>query len=281
MAGRRRPDHDRPVAGLCEGMKMRISASIVLVPLMIGIAAAPTGARIAFVPPQMVGPPILVLDPACPITVAPSGGTAAGAEVPIRGLALGASVQRNATSFPTGGSGTANATERERRRKAGLQYEPRTYDPAGAERPSFFAVGMREPSTAWLYQRLLLKPSGAAYPRYGLVFAQATSPTAGRIASLSLVLPTKPAARPRMSISGGVRLREGCQREQPVHVYAPAMSVAQVRKLFARSGCSWTNLSACSRAQWPRGRVLFVQMQRSGVGYEHRWVDYDLLAGRR
>ncbi|ATY30988.1 hypothetical protein [Sphingomonas psychrotolerans] len=258
---------------------MRRLTKIVFAPLMLGLAAAPTGARIAFVPPQMVGPPGLVLDPACPIMVAPSGGTTPGAEIPVRGLALGAPVQRSATSFPTGGSGTANAMERERRRKAGLPYEPRIYDPAGSERPAVFAVGMRQPPTAWLYQRLLLKPSGAAYPRYGLVFAQATSPTAGRIASLALVRPTRPAARPKMSISGGYRLREGCQREEPVHVYAPAMSVGQIRKLFARSGCSWTNLSACSRSQWPRGRVLFVQMQRSGAGYEHRWIDYDLLAG--
>jgi hypothetical protein len=258
---------------------MRMLAWSMSAPLLSGLVA-PSGARIA-VPPEMVGPPSLALDLACPIKTTPSGGTSSGAKIPIRGLVLGAPVQRSLISFPTGGSGTANAAERERRRKAGLQYEPRIYDPTGADRPTVFAVGIGQPPAARLYQRLLLKPSDKPYPQNGLVFAQATSATMGRVASLALVLPTKPVARPKLSISGGRRLREGCQSEQPVHVYAPAMSVRQIRTLFVRSGCSWTNFSACSRSQRPRGRVLFVQMQRSGVGYEHRWIDYDLLAGAR
>lgn len=245
--------------------------------IMLELAVAPASARIAVFPPEMVGPPRAMFNAACPVEVSAPGGGTMGARIPVPALALGSPVQRNPNSFMTGGSGTAYFAERERRRQAELQYAPRTFDPGSAEKPSVFAEGPGF-QPRWAYQRLPLKTSGSAYSPNALVFAQATTPTTGRIASLALVLPAKPAARPRLTITGAYRLREGCRNEAPIDVYAPAMSAGQLRRLFSPSGCNWTNLAACkTRAELPRGRVLFVQAQRSGVGHEYRWVDYDML----
>ncbi len=257
---------------------MRASNRFVSVCAALQLAFAPASARVAVFPPELVGPPRANFTSGCPVQVRTPGGTTPGARIPVPALALGSPVQRNPNSFTTGGSGTAAVAEWARRRKAGLQYDPRTFDPAGSERPSVHAVAGGELRAPWAYQRLPLKAAGQAYSPNALVFAQAVTPTAGRIASLALVLPAKPAARPRLTITGGYRLREGCRTEQAIHVYAPAMSAAHIRRLFDPSGCNWANLAACkTRAELPRGRVLFVQASRSGVGYEYRWVDYDML----
>jgi hypothetical protein len=106
-----------------------------------------------------------------------------------------------------------------------------------------------------------------------MIFAKATSPTLGRIISLAMILPHKPAARAKLTISWTGE----CPYKATLYIYAPAMSVERLRRLSAQSDCNWGNPATCSRAERPRGRVLFVQQQRSGVGYEHRWVDYDML----
>lgn len=246
------------------------------------LALAPLGAgprpAIVAVPPQIVGPQTVMFG-SCPLKVTMPGGTSAGPEIPFRAIRLGAAVARNPNSFATGGGGTANAAERDRRMRAGLQYDPIPFDPAAPARLSVFAAERTRVPVPWVYQRLPVLGGNADYGADGMIFAQATSPKSGRIASLALMLAAKPAGRPRLTIAGGLAMPEGCRLDNSVAVYAPAMTAAQLRRLFSRSGCSWTRLADCSHAERPRGRVLFVQKQRGGPLYAYRWVDYDLLAG--
>jgi hypothetical protein len=241
--------------------------------LLPGAASAPV--RVAF-PPEIVGPPGQLFRP-CPLQIATPEGTGPGAAIPVARLRLGRAVERNATPFPTGGSATANATERHRRQLAGLQYDPKTFNPARKALPSVFAVEQAQLPAPWVYQQLPLK-SDDRVRGDGMIFAQATSATRGRIASLALNLPAKPGAAPRITVTGGEQSRDGCRLDNPVDIYAPATPTAQLRRLFAPSGCNWRNLPTCKRSEWPRGQVLFVQRRKNGAGYEYRWVDYDLLA---
>jgi hypothetical protein len=222
--------------------------------------------------PELVGPPGGFISTLCPAKIQTPGGKSIGTAIPVRALSLGSLLDRNATSFPTGGSGTANAMEANRRREAGLQFAPRVFDPSQRERPSVFAAERSSASPNWQYQHLPLKTVGRAYSPNAMIFAQATSATRGQIASLAMTLPSKPAAPAKLAITWS----RPCGRS-PLYIYAPKMSAALLHQLTVGSSCGWGNLAGCSRAQRPRGQVLFVQLQRSGVGYEHRWVDYDLL----
>lgn len=112
-----------------------------------------------------------------------------------------------------------------------------------------------------------------------MVFATAASRSEARIAALALTLPARPAAPPPMRVTGSVRSREGCA-VQLMHIYASSMSPTELRRLFERSKCGWTGFAACGdRSRRPRGRVLFVRPADGGTGFEHRWIDYDLLGG--
>lgn len=253
---------------------MRWTAAIMALLAMLSAGAAPAPARMA-IPPKLVGPPALALG-VCPVELATPGGAGIGAEIPFPALRLGAPVARNPLSFATGGGGTANATERWRRQQAGLQYDPATFDPGASAMPSVFAVEASQVPAPSIYQRLPVK----TLPVEGMIFAQAVSPTRGRIASLALMLDNKPSARPRLTITGARPMLAGCQRDNPIHVYAPAMTAPQLRRLFSPSGCGWNRLADCTRAERPKGRVLFVQKQQGANRYEYRWVDYDLLAPR-
>lgn len=252
-------------------------------PLLIGAALAlatpavsSPPVRIAL-PPQLVGPPNLPSG-ACPIRIETPNGGGEGRAIPVPALRLGAPVDRNAVPFPTGGGGTANLRLREERRQAGIQYEPRVFDTRGRARPSVFAVEDAQVATPLVYQHFPVRPAGI-HGDNGMIFAQATSRSAGRIVSLALTLDTGPSARPRLIVTGGQPGLPACQGGNPVQVYAPAMTAAQARRLFSPTGCSWGNRAACTARQRPRGRVLFVQKRQGGSGYEHRWVDYDLVAG--
>ncbi|MEO9131037.1 MAG: hypothetical protein ABI240_07500 [Sphingomonas sp.] len=179
-------------------------------------------------------------------------------------------------SFTTGGGDTARYSEIARRRQAGLQYEPRTFDVAGSVRPEVYSADAAE--VRWqAYQQLPLKSLSRDYDPNGLIFALATSATEGQIASLQLTLRKAPIAKPKLRITAGAGQNAAqCPQPERIDVYAPAMTASRIRRLFATSGCSWYQLAVCNRSEWPRGQVLFVQ--RQGAGYVHRWIDYDLLA---
>ncbi len=232
---------------------------------------------IVAVSPQMVGPPVMNFSPACPTVVNRLNGAGAGPTIPVPALLLGAPVIRSSTSFTTGGSGTANFAEAARRRAAGLPYEPQVFDPARSDRPVIFAATGTKVGESLLYQRLPLKVESAAYASHGLAFAKAISKREGRIAALTLTLPNRPVALPRLRISGGVKRGDACIL-QSVDVYAPAMVADDAAALFTNvNGCTWYVPSACQPAKRPKGRVLFVQQLRNGRGFEHRWIDYSAL----
>jgi len=151
---------------------------------------------------------------------------------------------------------------------------------AGSTRPEVYSAEAAEAARGQAYQQLPLKSLSQDYDLNGLIFAVATSPTEGQIASLQLTLRKAPAGKPGLRVTAGAgRSATECPQQQSIDVYAPAMTAARVRSLFAPSGCSWYQLAGCQRSEWPRGQVLFVQ--RQGTGYVHRWVDYDLLARTR
>lgn len=235
------------------------------------------------VPPEVVGPPSYMSSPDCPTQIGRPGGTSMGPAIPVPALRLGSSVQRAKESFATGGSGTANASEVARRRSLGLPVAPRTFDVAGSALPVVYAPEAAQSVSGFHpYQRLPLKAASKGYWPNGLIYALPTSATTGRIASLALTLSTPPAAKAKFRITAAERNYEGvCQRQPRIDVFASAMSAEQLHRLFSSSGCNWRQLAACKPAERPRGQVLFVQQTRSGVGYEHRWVDYDMLAAAR
>jgi hypothetical protein len=190
-------------------------------------------------------------------------------------------VERNDTSFPTGGSGSANAAWKVERQQAGLQYQPKLFDPGAGDMPSVFAHDVSHAAEAPIYQHLRVKPSAIIDLSYGLIFARAVNVREGRIVSLGLALARKPATKPTITIGEARILGENCSEFRPIDIYAPDMSIRQLFRLSVSSSCNWLRLAACNVAGRPRGKVLFVQQQRSGRGYEHRWVDYDnLQAGR-
>lgn len=254
-----------------------ISSALIL-PLVF--VSPPLEARMAR-PAEIVGPPFIQLAGRCPARVEKLGGTRIGAAIPIRALRLGAHVQRALMSFDTGGSGTAKFAEMERRKRAGLQYAPKTFDVAGSPQPEVYSADAAEAANRQVYQQLPLKSVSQDYAPNGLVFAQATSATVGRIASLQLTLRKAPVATPRLRITAGARPDAiECPLLQRIDVYAPAMTADRTLSLFSTSGCSWYRLADCQRSEWPRGPVLFVQRQGTDY-YVHRWVDYDLLATMR
>lgn len=217
----------------------------------------------------------------CIMSFVRSGGNGSGATIPFRALKLGAPVTSTTTSFPTGGSSTANFALAEQRKWAGLPYAPPVVDPESASLPETFAVGRDASTTAAQYQRLPLTASRRVAEPFGLIYSQKTSPTRGRIVALTLSIVGSPASPPRLRVTIGGLADRGC-RSQTVDVYAPAMSATEIQRLFADGGqpCSWTNLSACTRAQWPHGRVLFVSPLHDNT-FEYRWIDYDMLASWR
>ena len=228
--------------------------------------------------PDMVGPPVIQLTSGCVARFEAPGGTRIGAVIPIPALRLDAPVRRSSASFTTGGSGTAWFAEIARRKRAGLQYEPKTFDVAGSERPEVYSASAVEAANWQFYQQLPLKGLSQNYDPNGLIFALATSAAEGRIASLQLTMRHAPTARPKLRVTvGGGHGAPECLQAQSIDVYAPAMTAERIRSLFESSGCSWYQLAACKRSEWPRGQVLFVQHQ--STGYVHRWIDYDLLAG--
>jgi hypothetical protein len=246
---------------------------------VIGTAIPTPATAIVALPTILVGPPTTIIAPsACKPIVSRTGGGGPGAAIPFRSLALGAPVERTASSFITGGGGTSNAALAAQRKAAGLPYKPPTVDPQSGALPATFAVERGASMTAAPYQRLPLASSNRVAEPYGLIFAQATSPTRGRIVALTLSITGRPAATPRLRITNAGSPERGCQ-PRTLQVYAPAMSAAAVARLFtpAANGCHWFNLTPCTRAQWPRGRVLFVSPLYDNA-YEYRWIDYDMLA---
>jgi hypothetical protein len=168
----------------------------------------------------------------------------------------------------------------QRRKEAGLPYEPATFDVVSPAPPLVYATEVANAGNAYLYQRLPLKTDSRIYGPDALIFAQSTSPTAGRIASLQLIMAKAPSTAPRVRVTIGRPMSGGCE-DQVIDVYAPAIPPEQVRQLFGLSSCTWRQLSGCTESQWPRGRVLFVQPSDGPARYNYRWVDYDLLAEAR
>ena len=129
------------------------------VPATVGLALVmvPAGsiARLAR-QPDMVGPRLNAWDP-CPTRFTKFGGSTAGTQIPIPALRLGQPIRRTATSFTTGGSGTANGFEMERRKDAGLPYEPAMFDTSSSDTPLVYAAQVAETTNAYVYQRLPLK----------------------------------------------------------------------------------------------------------------------------
>ena len=273
MAGRRRTCHDCAITRLCERV-IGMRAAIVAVLVIVGITLAECSAwAIMVAPSETVGPPRRLVT-SCTANETSVGGDDPGPPIPIHALALGTPVDRNENSFPTGGSGTANATLAYKRKMAGLQYEPRTFDPSGNETPSVFAEAPSEARDRWVYQRLLMKPSRNDDPSYGMIYALATSPTRGQIASVAMTLPNQPSTAPRLVLEFNGNF---CVTTS-LAIYAPQMSAEQLRKLFsANSRCNWFNLSGCAPDDRPRGKIVFVKTEGNRPGYEHRWVDYDLM----
>jgi hypothetical protein len=167
-----------------------------------------------------------------------------------------------------------------RRKRAGLPYAPRIFDTSSSALPVVYLPQPSEAAGWYLYQILPLKTVSNAYDSWALVYAVPVSASRGQIVSLSLGMKNAPAATPKLRLVSGVSGAGECQR-QTLDVYAPAMTARHVRSLFSTSGCSWYELSACQRAQWPRGRVLFVVRDEKASRSVHRWVDYDLLARAR
>ena len=240
----------------------------------------PAGFAIEAALPQVVGPPSYRASVDCPSQFARPGGTTMGAAIPVPALRLGSSVQRAKTSVATGGGGTSNAIEFARRRRLGLPTAPKTFDVAGSALPMVYAPeGTLSASGFYPYQQLPLITASKGYWPNGLIYAQPTSPSAGRIASLVLTLSAPPAARPKLRMTPAWKTSEDiCQRDQRIDIFASTMSAEHLRRLFSPSGCSWSRLASCKPTEWPHGQVLFVQKMGNGVFYEYRWVDYDMLA---
>lgn len=256
---------------------MRVSPWI-LGPVSLALILLPAGSSARYAsPPATVGPQISWSAPPCPTRFTEFGGSAAGAQIPIPALRLGGPIRRATSSFTTGGSGTANNAEMQRRKDAGLPYEPAMFDAGSSTPPLLYAAEKTETAVARLYQRLPLKTRSKAYDPFALIFAQPVSPTAGRIAALQLIMAKAPSIRPKVRAFFGRPSPDGC-RDQAVDIYAPAMTARQVRDLFSPALCSWHYLATCTRSQWPRGRVLFVAPGDGPAHYSYRWVDYDLLA---
>lgn len=228
-------------------------------------------------PPESVGPLSYWSAPPCSTRFTEFGGSTTGTQIPIPALRLGQPIRRATTSFTTGGSVTANAFEMERRRKAGLPYEPAMFNTSSLDLPLVYAGEAAAAANAYFYERLPIKTVSKGYDPNALVFAQPVSPTAGRIASLQLTMATAPSTLPRVRALFGQPSPGGC-RDQAVDIYAPAMTARQVRDLFSPSQCNWWRLAACTESQLPRGRVLFVALGDGPARYTYRWVDYDLLA---
>jgi hypothetical protein len=257
-------------------VRRKIGMAMVAVAAWASITPTP-GTAIAYIPPIVVGPPPTLFG-ICPVSLAQPGGAGPGATIPFRALRLGSPVRRTTTSFTTGGSGTANRAIAAQRKAAGLPYEPPTVDPESTALPATFAVDLTASMISAPYQRMPLTASKRVAEPFGLIFAQATSPTHGRIAALTLSLEKRPVAAPRVRLTIDGPPERGC-RPMAIDVYAPATSAATLARLFvpAGNGCSWARMAGCTRAQWPRGRLLFVSAL-SGTSYEYRWIDYDLLA---
>jgi hypothetical protein len=168
----------------------------------------------------------------------------------------------------------------QRRKEAGLPYEPAIFNVSSSAIPLVYAAEKPETAFVYLYQRLPLKTLLKAYDPDALVFAQPVSPAAGRIAALQLTMAKAPSTLPSVRVFFGRPTPHGCQ-DQVLDIYAPAMTAKRVRALFSPSRCSWGLLSGCAESQWPRGRVLFVEPTNQPARYTYRWVDYDLLAEAR
>jgi hypothetical protein len=154
------------------------------------------------------------------------------------------------------------------------------FDTSLSDLPLVYAGEAAETANAYLYERLPIKTLSKAYDPNALVFAQPVSLTLGRIASLQLTMAKAPSTLPRVRALFGQPSPGGC-RDLAVDIYAPAMTARQIRDLFSPSQCSWWQPSACTEAQRPRGRVLFVALGGGPARYTYRWIDYDLLAGAR
>lgn len=249
--------------------------------LTAAMLVAPTsGMARAVIPPTLVGPPdlIIFMAPACRVSITEPGGAGSGPSIPFPALKLGVSVARTTTSFPTGGSGTANFTLAEQRKALGLRYEPPIVDTRSAKLAATFTTAQIVPATRPVYQRLLLTPSGQVARPTGMIFARTTSETCGWIVSLALYFAERPAAASRLRVTATGSREKGCP-DQAVDIYAPRTAAATLRRLVttASNGCNWIAPEKCTRAQWPSGRVVFVS-PTYGNAYEYRWVDYDLLA---
>lgn len=257
---------------------MRVG-QLMAVALVPGLLVPHPAAGIVAFPPERVGPPGVYPEDTCGVRFEAPGGVT-GVPIPVSALRLRAVLTRGKVSFETVVSGTAALMEVERRRRAGLPFAPKVFNVDGADRPEVFSIGGVEAARRPVYQRLPLRSTSTAYRSDALVFSQAASATAGRIVSLQLTMSAAPRPKPKLRVVPKPQAEAlRCMDFDPLDVFAPAMTVAQVRRLFKRSDCSWYRLDGCARAAWPRGPVVFVQ--RSGEGYVHRWVDYDRLAAMR
>ena len=191
-----------------------------------------------------------------PFAVFPAGRDDDGSSDPGARATLGASVQRARTSFGTGGGGTSNAIELARRRRLGLPVTPKTFDVAGSALPMVYAPGgTLSASGFYPYQQLPLKTASKGYWPNGLIYAQPTSPSAGRIASLVLTLSAPPAAKPKLRMTPAWKTSEDiCQRDQRIDIFASTMSAEHLRRLFSPSGCGWRRLASCNPPSGHMGR---------------------------
>lgn len=221
-------------------------------------------------PSEMVGPPRLNLSSACPSRITVVGGATAGPAIPFTSLRIGAPVRRGTVPFITGGGGTSNAFEMERRRRAGLPTTPEPYDLGGSALPVVFAPDVRD--ARWQpYQILPLKSVNTPVDPVSLIFAESVSPSRGRIVSLELSLKQRPTAKPRVRVSGSGG--PNCSSGPSFDIFAPTMTTSHIRRLFSSAACNWYNLANCAAADRPRGQVLFVQDLGDGF-FKYRWVNY-------
>lgn len=188
------------------------------------------------------------------VTQGPQG---KGRDVPFAALALGAAVTRSRTSFPTGGSGTANNMIEAQREAAGLPPRAMTFDPNSPVRLRVFA---RRSGSRDIYERLPLSIAASRVTPYAEVFTVPTEGGGARIAALTLALREVPRA-PAL-------LTARCADGRMVRIYSAEIGQDQARQLVLRG-----------RAP-ARGRVLSVMSVASGY-WRYQWVDYGLRTASR
>lgn len=238
---------------------------------MMQVLWLPRVDAIVAIPAKTVTMPLITQDARCKWILSIPGGHSEGAAIPVPALRLGAQVRRSTVSFTTGGSGTANLAWRQQRQMAGLPYDPQPFDIKGSGQPWIYTEPRNDRFFA--YQRLPLSPQRIAPAAETLVYAQATSKTAGRIAAVQMTLPSAPAASPRYRLTGS-----GPCRGEIIDIFST--NAVRISKAMLTSGrlCILKSQPGCASAYLLRGRILFVRKFSGAQYFEHRWVDFDMLS---